>query len=681
MDCVHIQHCRLSVEQQRRLVDSLTDIKLTDSQSGELQIECDVVNDISSMLQSLCNPDQSVTMHQGGAILQSIANQGRYLLYVGDTTPIPKFLIILSQKIQSHIAHDSRGRTHKPTKTTRGIYVKVFICGVAAHGQHQHRQLGHGSSNLLKDMLNPGVKNSCILCELLVFKKSNAVLCSGTYPERFVTGTASDKSSHMICVPQFNGSTEVLPVSLMGLNAVREVLRNLDQPMGSDNYWVTIIAQNKLYTLGMSADIHMFRLCLYETDNFLTCKSTSNEPVALVTMSHGFHALDRVIEQERIKFIPHGKDHSRVTGMLAVTQALLRHNIVPASVQSIGSNCDATTYADMDVKDIAEIFHAMGLVTDDRSISKVLNRIHKRVVVGHVLMKMDHSALTGLDFIMHQSSALRYAICHQNTTIMGILNKTLGVDMHEIGTALYSGISFCHSCAYDSNPTEVNPGVFLHIINGSDFSKERVGKLNSMIIADAGIVSCTETVTRWTRLRHNFRVPGETNVVLDIECHTAEDGLLFFRRVGSPRITGAVYIIPSLVPKFTDETLQENTTVSMQRKLKPHALMKVVKQLVSHTPASYNALLRQATEMLCHINCLCIHNKHIGSVSGGGGGTARKHHHQLMRKVWLHTNMLTASVICGGTQNEEFYSIYGYLSNLSLLPLDSNGYWSTTPYT
>ncbi|KAJ1487189.1 hypothetical protein T484DRAFT_1745168 [Baffinella frigidus] len=77
---------------------------------------------------------------------------------------------------------------------------------------------------------------------------------------------------------------------------------------------------------------------------------------------------------------------TRVSGMLSVTHQLLRSNMVPATIRSMGSNCVTDMYAGMHSADVTRTLRAMCLVTDNRQIEKALNRLHRGVVVKLIVM-------------------------------------------------------------------------------------------------------------------------------------------------------------------------------------------------------------------------------------------------------------------------------------------------------
>ena len=128
----------------------------------------------------------------------------------------------------------------------------------------------------------------------------------------------------------------------------------------------------------------------------------------------------------------------------------------------MGSNRTNSLYSSMRPCEIIRVLQAMRLVTDNPYVATSLNRLRtNNYPKGAVVTRVSNAALTCSascseltgDVRLHQCGAQSYAIAHQNASITCFLNRNIGLNMAEISTALYSGIAFCHACAYDARPT------------------------------------------------------------------------------------------------------------------------------------------------------------------------------------------------------------------------------------
>jgi len=453
-----------------------------------------------------------------------------------------------------------------------------------------------------------------------------------------------------------------------------------------------IIAQNKSYTASMQLQADAFSLHLHHTEDLFSDPSGA---VSVVSLSHRFHPLDRVVEEV------HGEQrrHGQVTGLLAASQALLRRNVVAASVRSMGVNRSADIYTGMRATDGAQVLKAMRLASDDKHVTSVANNHNRVRVVQDVLgaellggVQTDAAAAASsaaTDFRMHHSGALSYAIAHQNPSVAGVLNHRAGLDLQEISMALYSGIAFCHACAYEVAAADTT----VHVINASDFSAEASTAAAALAKAAVDTASRAVPTAPWSELRHNFHVqryaaskqPGAydqaDNLPMGVDCHATSPGLVLFRRSeddGAASFVGAVYVPPRLVQEQQEHHIAALPVRAPLALAAPHsqtqALLSTVTALAVHTPSSRHALLSSATESLFHLNAVCLHR-------GRHHDPAMKRaHHEAMRKAWLHTNSLRAARLCGGVTNTAFHSTYAHLSNLAALPLNSAAYWATVPY-
>ena len=103
--------------------------------------------------------------------------------------------------------------------------------------------------------------------------------------------------------------------------------------------------------------------------------------------------------------------------------------------------------------------------------------------------------------------------------------------------------------------------------------------------------------------------------------------------------------------------------------------MNIVTKLTTESIQTKRGLLRNATNILFHLNAICVHNEKFFA-SGGNF----QEHHELLRSMWFDTYTKRAVSLCHGVQNAQFCEIYLHLSNLALLPTNSVGFWANVPY-
>ena len=611
----------------------------------------------------------------------------RYLLYSpnsGTYSPFP-FIVIVSL-----------GKKNKPI-----IEVYRFECGDGNVCQNKRVDAMH---RMLRNCHKSDLDVVRAIEPLLQTPRANLVPLSWL-PQN--AAAAADIVCAVVRIPRVDRSFAELQVSSMGVRCTRNALRG-QGGLDSNIHHHVIIAQDAEHSLSVSIDSNLFRMCLYKSEDLFENHSrVGTVPQPLVTMSHCFHHMDQVVEEINQPLVSASSGVGIVTGMLATVQVLMRRNIAAARLRSMGSNRTTALYSGMHKHDITKVLQAMHLVTDNAIVAASLNGLHKcpdgrtvrhGVIVKHVngtvfrrSQAITPNTLTtelvdepaNRDIRLHRCGAQTFAIAHQNGAITGFLTQNIGLDLAEISTALNSGIAFCHACAYDAWPTIKNKaGTRMNLINVSDFTEDMLAVVHKYVIDD------TADESSWSRLRHNFRVTdgvGGVHEPIQIECNATAAGLLYFRRardefeLNDPdpfEFSGAVYVPPSL--KFQHSAVNSidkyrNTLpVNMTTPTTAHALVPLVSQLATQTVSSSQVLIRNATDSLFHLNSICLHNRATKF------GTLQIH--AMLRKAWLHTNMIRAACLCDGIDNAEYYRIFAHLSNRAAQPLTRVDYWSSVPF-
>ena len=429
--------------------------------------------------------------------------------------------------------------------------VKVFLLGGKFH------PLGGDASTLLRALEKSSVGNDTILRMMQPFMQ----LPTAVIP--LVVGQ-QDSIEMTVRVPRYYGSVGELHVCSAGMQCARAALRNVVSLTGETRILMT---QNHEYSMALvlSDRARAFQLHLHRIEDIFSDTTHWSTPLSLGTLSHNFHPMDGVVEEVHHALVPRrcGRG-SGVMGMLAVTKELLRRNVVAATVRSMGTNVGATVYMGMLHREVIEIVCAMSFVTDEKSVADALNLKHHR---GKVVTQVENVGLmcagdfddasADVDCWMHHSNAPRYAIAFQNPSILGLARSLHGLNVQAVCTALYSGIAFCHACAYEMEAVEVSHGVRVHIINGTDFREDCIVEVNKMVKSTA--IALSRTQQTWSDVRHNFRVKDDAGAdtrVVSIQCHAAESGLIFFRCTDASHLSqtrdgfiGAVYIPPCIVKR------------------------------------------------------------------------------------------------------------------------------------
>jgi hypothetical protein len=683
--------------------------------------------------------------NKGNTKLLIVGKQGRYLLYLDGETTVPSIVlmvpppVVINESKYSPECKHVRGMSMSNGDDSKHIRnnVMIFSCDTTTGNSDNqvmdqivgdvvndvrdgagdmtcdNKSLGVTSTNLLCQLNNPTVKNNQIVKTMDLFLRSST--CAP-----IMSNKESDVQMQ-VNIQYPNNENKVLLITNIGLRGARDALRNTGALTVDEEKCSVNIAQNPEYTLHMLLFKGIFKLSLYRTEDVFTCGIDNAEPMMI--SSHTFHRLDRVVEEKNYHHVDNSNDEWTVTGMQAVTNALLRTGLVAADVESSKPDHNAAFYKDITVKDRAKALNVMNLVSDQPKLISMLNGIYSGAVVSYTdaqiltesipLVSITPIPVTTLadtansstdtansstdtatdsyvDFKLLNSNALNYAIWHQNTGVAGRLYHSFGLDQQEISTALYSGISFCHSIAYVrlQSSTPLSETTSTCLINETDFPVTYHTEISDIIENNA--ISISTGDVEWSTLRHNFHVTNERNITDEtgkhhddddlsmyarpIECHVTQDGLIFFRIKGSghEHFAGAVYVVPSIYHRMIGNKYKHKPSCSNAGGKGFHAIVPLIFQLANMTIGSSQELLSNATKLLYYINAICIHKPVAKNRTGNP--------HEMLRSAWLVTNMIHASRICKGVNNREFCMIYARLSNLAALPLDSAGYWATVPY-
>ena len=706
MYSVRITLCSVSSDTKQLLSNALSEIQsfseLAGSNSNSIR---------NAATATLCLLLNTETQPNKGPVIehvQVVGTQGRYLLFLSSNAnpTVPTFVLmtahrsIISPK-STHVVpaskiHVFRYTTEDSTYTTTTSASTSLGCGTRSL-----LQLLHGKSTCNREI------SRAMQPFLGASRPRHCTTASDTR-----SSSEKTRSTLAVCVTEPDGGarTGFLPVISEGLLAAQSALRS-PYVVDAD----IIIAQNHDLCVKLMLYGAEFRLCLYHTEDLLS--SHVARPVAIVTLSHKFHSLDCIVEEKHDdKFL------GQVTGLLAIVQELLRRNVTATPIRFMGPNRTRDMYSGMNQTDISSVLSHLRLVSDNNHIARTLNRKYKARVVRYVdsstlLVERTLTSASSLsdslrdvasydndvtdiqnNFQLHHCNALRYASAHHNHTIQGLLNHGFGMDLQEITTAILSGIAFCHSCAYDQDPVKIDNdtgGVYIHVINGLDFSVDYTDDMTKILAQSVASFSTQDS--SWSKVRHNLRdneYHGHGGDLFMVECHVAPSGVCFFRRAATDmshpgnlhgKFVGAAFVTPSLLTKYLFEDKDEGTTplqptANSNVIHSPHAMISVAMELASHDLLSPHAIIQNATETLLLINAMCVHNN--VRKTGRNMKTYRLNRkcHKMLRQAWLHTNMFKAARICGGTGNTEFYHIYSHLSTLSLLPMDAVNFWMTMPY-
>jgi hypothetical protein len=354
------------------------------------------------------------------------------------------------------------------------------------------------------------------------------------------------------------------------------------------------------------------------------------------------------------------------------------------------------------------------LISDQKAKVKILKRLHYnsdvvKLVSNDSLIPHQHliransaqskncpEECPSFDFRLYACDALNHAIAHQNNHIMKRLMNAPGLNIQEICRVLLSGISFCYSPSYHLRAEHTYDGVGVHIINQSDFSESCTPTVDALLNSYIAGLKPLDTVL-WGEISHNFCVQTAVNDKIfkqNVGCHTTELGIVFFRLLDHTFTRDrfsliSVYIPPEIIkvlPSMVNDRLKFLSKASpipvsvpvhpvpvLQHK--EHELVNIVKKLTTERIQSKRDLLRNATNILFHLNAICVHNEKFFALGGNS-----QEHHELLRSMWFDTYTKKAVSLCQGVQNAQFCEIYLHLKNLALLPTNSVGFWANVPY-
>ena len=653
--------------------------------------------------------------------IYTVGTNSRYLLSEGGDLSVPSFVFILSAFPRSG------SKKREVDKENKFIQIFSFGGGVSAVG-------GDGAV-LLQSLHDPHTANACILSRMKPFIRkthdtgtSGAISANSCKPRPVQRDLVS-----VVRVVDKTGRASILEVHDTGFKAVDKIIRCIGamQEYHSDRTSTSTyrmsIACNELYSLVFLLDHGTFSLMLYHTDDILKNEGRPVRTLApIITLSHCFHFMGSIVEKRHYNAIESqsvtvansmqtvAKPRCRISGMRTVVHMMLQREKPAFPIRVMVRDRAAERYGDMQDVDITQVICAMKFVSDKKKLTSFLQGAHGGSIVATLVQNdtliprrylpstTGNSGMGGSeqslssDFRIHPCSALRDAIAHQNRHILKRLEKSPGLSIHEVCRVLLSGISFCYSRAYTIEPTDVHHGVSVHLINRSDFPTDCNDAVNTMLTHVVGIMQ-VETPVLWAQVSHNFCVQArvaQKNFKIEIECHTTNEGLVFFRHQGGVATKSrdflSVYIPPEVIisrlsdpgKSTTDDThVAQTTPAAIPLHPHPvgvhtdHPLVKVAMKLSAENLLTKETLLRNATETLVILNAICVHNKRFFAVRGG----ANKHH-TFLRMAWFDTYTRRAVRLCGGVQNVHFYDIYAHLGNLAELPLIGVGYWANVPY-
>jgi hypothetical protein len=696
------------------------DSNLRSGTNGDIQDVTSEVYDVLVLLMDSClKPVGGMhTKTSADVRINIICKNSRYMVFDVSDKTIPMFVFILSHR---NARYPQRGR--KFTREELTVFSFNGVIGTA----------NGGAATLIESLWDPSTKNERIIQNMRPFRWRSHNTCSncatGNEMERRLQVhhrqrllvRILDKAGHVGTLEVCEDGIKTTDNVMKEIGALRECLPDKHAAVHKMS-----LAENDSYKVIGVLCSGTFSLELYNMEDILTrSKDSTDEVLPLLTLSHSFHFMGCILEarygipggpvglpRRELSDIPktdllRHTDPGRIDGMLRVMQAILRRQIPAIPIRAMGENRDMNIYRCMQAIDITRVLHALGFVSDDESLVRVLNRAHGGSTIVRRITKdmlLCRDELTGQtrkpdtcrdmegpcsDFRLYHSSALSDAISHQNVHIMKRLIHSPGLNIHEVATALYSGISFCYSYAYTMTATEVHNGQSTHVINQSDFPIEcddEVKETLSSTIASMAL----EDQLQWTSVSHNFCVQadvGPKNYKIEIECHTTEKGLIFFRHRGEiytnvHSFIGAVYIPPEIIQ--SPPTLMEcSDPVAMTplptdpipphpdpvQVYKEHSLVLDAIELATEVPSSKETFFRNATKALFLINAICVHSKYLNPDD-----------HKNLRAAWLDTYTHRAVKLCGGVHNLMFCDIFAHLGNLEALPLRSVGYWANTPY-
>lgn len=607
--------------------------------------------------------------------------------------------IVLHGPVQARAVGRAHGRflvtekhceAHAPgAASTHASTYGVMVLAHRAHIFALHVPTATASGHFLQSFLDPRKNNG------LVMREIHPLLCA---PTPVVAKRWGVPQSIEVCVTHRNYVKTRLTVSAANLLLSGKLLRQFKSggrgTAGDEQK--AILAQTDKFTLRMRLAGGAYQLALHSTRGTRDCVQRP-----LVTMTHGCHHLDHVLERV---CDPTGTLHTEhgVLGMLTVTQELLRRNMVSCPVRSEGPQplCERDTYCNMTAGEIQAALHSMHLITDCRNTRAALDRLHAGVRL------VERSAQPGApagDHVcrLHHTHSLSYAIAHQNQALTGMLTKKHNMDMRTVATTLYSGVAFCQSLKYETGSDDAaaagDAAAVVHVINEHDIPGAQHASVLAGVQERVARTMQSDTA-RWSKIRNNFvisdplQVDADTRTAHDVECHVCDDGTCMFRRAGTAwNATFAVFCGPHKLAQATGAAAAEvaswpkNPAQKAMASTCSHPVVQQLRRLNSivhavstgasqQTPTMNeteraSVFMRASVQSLAHLNAICIQNRE-----------RMQPHHSMLRRAWLHSNCLRAARIFNGERDANYLTMAARLANVAALPLHSVGFWDTVPY-
>ena len=651
-------------------------------------------NFTSARLQNNTNTD---------ATIKVVGKSGRFLMFLAGEEVIPS--IVFMTPPHSLVTKKNSKTASDRTTIPRAINVDIYLCQVC--DPVSVKSLHSASEGLLQMMKDTTVDNMLIMRRMQLLVR----------PIRGFTPLPTEVSIEISKGEQVN----IMKVTEHDLHThlIRDTLRNVGVLPYDNDTTKIIIAQRNGYSLQMMLHNRKLHLFLYEIESIFNKESDLEELQPVVVLSTSCHQMDHVVEETYQLEADSMKPRVEVKGMMAVLNTLLRTSMVATQIHSIGFDYDVTYNGNIAKDDIINALCALNLMSDkEDEVHKFNSRYSRRIITpmcssivhhtegtvhvsGELIPHVVNTSNFRVDYRLRNSDALNHAIYHHNRSSLKQLYNKHGIDKQEISTAMYSGISFCHSLKYKSPiysfQSDDISTLNVKVINTTDFPGGLSFAIKQVINCDAAKVFVSGGP--WSSLRHNSnvfdkkpqknkesldgnediekresKIAGTTSIVQDplsIKFHITENGLIFFRTHVEDRINfvGAVYIVPCIHRLHSNKSFLIST----------HELHNTFDEIIglihllnNQHIDSKEALIKNSTTLLFCLNVICANNslhKKKSSVE-----------HAMLRKAWLFSQMVKASVLCGGVQNAEFCSIYSHLASLSELPRDSVGYWSMVPY-
>ena len=721
---MQITSCILSNDLNETLYKNLLELDISTTENNTVQKICELIDSLVCDAENrLMSVDKESYIH---AHIKTVSKHERYLLYEGSDDTFPRFLFLLS-------FFNGTNKQKRRSKKNKRLQVFAFsgCVGVSSGGGAvllQSLSQAHTQNLSIVAHMKPFMWKTCAPRR----NQPSSVRDS-------IHLTSSHGFVSTVRVYDRTGKVSLLDVYDAGLGAVDELVATVGalnefQNAGRvpSSHRMTI-QQNAQFSLVVFLLHGTFRLVLYETSAIFRNGGVSQSKLTpLITLYHSFDFMGGIVEQthdnailedemNRIDLSKECKTASKenqfsckITGMRMVVHTILKRKIPAFSIRVIAVNPSACIYEGMTNIDINQVICAMGLISDQKAKVKILKRLHYnsdvvKLVSNDSLIPHQHliransaqskncpEECPSFDFRLYACDALNHAIAHQNNHIMKRLMNAPGLNIQEICRVLLSGISFCYSPSYHLRPEHTYDGVGVHIINQSDFSESCTPTVDALLNSYIAGLKPLDTVL-WGEISHNFCVQTAVNDKIfkqNVGCHTTELGIVFFRLLDHTFTRDrfsliSVYIPPEIIkvlPSMVNDRLKFLSKASpipvsvpvhpvpvLQHK--EHELVNIVKKLTTERIQFKRDLLRNATNILFHLNAICVHNEKFFALGGNS-----QEHHELLRSMWFDTYTKKAVSLCQGVQNAQFCEIYLHLKNLALLPTNSVGFWANVPY-